>query len=212
LQPSGDWLARFRSEVAPADRFLVTQVARLTRWKGQLDFIDLIAVLRSRGVPVLGLMVGGADPRRAPYRAALERAIAARGLGAMLRVLGDRDDVREILAVSDAAVCLTREPEAFGRTTLEALTLGTPVVGYAHGATVELLSALYPEGLVDVGAIGTAADRLEALCRTRARVPRHDRYTLGAMCAGTLAVYTEVAAARRQGQLGDGMAGVRARG
>jgi len=38
--------------------------------------------------------------------------------------LGHRADLREVMAVSNLVLCLSKVPEAFGRTTLEALSLG----------------------------------------------------------------------------------------
>src|SRR5690606_7844944 len=43
---------------------------------------------------------------------------------------------------------LSRKPEAFGRTVLEALSVARPVVGWDHGGVGELLRAWQPEGAV----------------------------------------------------------------
>ncbi len=191
--PAPEWLAQWRQSVRPEGRFVVTLAARITPWKGQADFIEVVAGLKGRGIPVLGLLAGGAEPRRQRFLEELRLLVARRGLADDVLFLGDRRDLRDILAVSDAAVSLTREPEAFGRTTLEAASLGTPVVGYAHGGTTEILRALYPDGLCPPGDIAAAIERLAALAARPARVPPHHHYTLQAMLDATLAVYARVA-------------------
>ncbi|GBL46756.1 glycosyltransferase [Sulfuriferula multivorans] len=64
--------------------------------------------------------------------------------------------MREVFAVSDIVLSLSSKPESFGRTVLEALRLGTPVVGYNHGGVGEILAAAYPAGLFELGGYGYA--------------------------------------------------------
>ena len=93
---------------------------------------------------------------------------------------------------------LSRQPESFGRTTLEALALGRPVVGYDHGGVAELLRVLFPEGAVPPGDVERAAIVTRQLLAT-APEPRPLRppFTLEAMCHSTLDVYLELVACWR---------------
>ncbi len=192
--PDAAWLAEWQARYpALAGRRLLTLPGRLTRWKGQLDFIALIAALRARGLPVHGLVVGGAHRRKPHFAAELEQAARAQGVSEAVSFLGSRDDLREILAISDLAFSLTGEPEAFGRTTIEALSLGTPVVGYDHGGTGEILARVFPAGRVPVGDVAAAAERSAALLAAPEPVPREHPYTVQAMQAATLAVYARLA-------------------
>jgi glycosyltransferase involved in cell wall biosynthesis len=192
--PGADWSAAFHAaHPALAGRRLLTLPARLTRWKGQRDFIEVIARLRADGLPVHGLLAGAAHRRKRAYAEELRRLVEARGLAADVSFLGERQDLREILAVSDLVFSLTHEPEAFGRTTLEALSLGTPVIGYAHGGTAEILGALYPAGLVASGDVAGAAARAGALLASPAPVPLEHPYTVERMTGATLALYRRLA-------------------
>jgi glycosyltransferase involved in cell wall biosynthesis len=58
-------------------------------------------------------------------------------------------------------------PEAFGRTVLEALKLGKPVLAWDHGGPAEILAGLYPAGAVYPG----NTNRLEARCRQFLEAP-----------------------------------------
>lgn len=192
--PDAAWRAAFHAaHPALAGRRLLTLPARLTRWKGQLDFIELVGQLRAAGLPVHGLIAGAAHPRKAAYAAELARAVSLRKLTGDISFLGERHDLREILAISDLAFSLTGEPEAFGRTTIEALSLGTPVVGYDHGGTAEILRAVYPAGLVAPGDVSAAAACAAALLRAAPAVPREHPYTVGRLTSATLALYARLA-------------------
>lgn len=192
--PDADWLAAFHAAYpALAGRRLLTLPARLTRWKGQLDFIELIARLRAIGLPVHGLIAGAAHPRKGAYVEELAHAVTTRKLSGDITFLGERHDLREILAISDLAFSLTGEPEAFGRTTIEALSLGTPVVGYAHGGTAEILREVYPAGLVAGKDVAQAAVRAAELLAGAPAVPREHPYTVERMTGATLALYARLA-------------------
>lgn len=161
-QPRPEWLSAWRKQYPHLEgKRVLTLPARVTRWKGQEDFIALIAALKQRGEPVHGLIVGEAHRRKQEFMQELQARVAALGLQGDITFTGHRTDLKEIMAVSDVVFSLSREPEAFGRTTLEALCLGVPVVGYAHGGVGEQLEAMYPAGRVAVD------DRAEILRVTR---------------------------------------------
>ncbi len=194
-RPSPAWLREWRAQNPQLEgKYVVTLPARLTRWKGQEDFIALIGALKARGLPVHGLLVGDAHPRKQAYAAELRRKVAQAGLVGDITFTGHRADLRDILAVSQAVVSLSKDPEAFGRVTLEALSLGVPVAAYDHGGVAEQLAAIYPAGRVTVGDIDAMA-RLLALWFTAAPlVPRDQPFTLERMLTATLEVYRELVA------------------
>ncbi|MGD9600180.1 MAG: glycosyltransferase family 4 protein [Gammaproteobacteria bacterium] len=194
-RPDPAWLAAWQSEHPRlAGRRVLCLPARLTRWKGQLDFIEMTARLIAAGQPVHGLIVGGPHPRKREYEAELHARVQALGLAGHVTFLGQRSDLREILAVTDCVYSLTREPEAFGRTTVEALGLGRPVIGYDHGGTGEILREVFPAGRVPTGDIAAAAQRTVELLAACPEVPRTQPFTLARMQTGTLAVYAALAA------------------
>jgi glycosyltransferase involved in cell wall biosynthesis len=108
------------------DKRLITLPARITRWKGQEDFIDFMAELHARHPDVHGLIVGDVDPRKRQFLEELQARVAERGLAGAITFTGHRSDLKEIMAISEIVLSLSREPEAFGRTTIEALSLGIP--------------------------------------------------------------------------------------
>lgn len=189
--PDADWRQPWALGSGPAP-YLLTLPGRLTRWKGQEDFLRMLASLVSRGLPVHGLIVGGPHPRKREFEQELRELAGKLGLAAHVSFLGQRQDMREILSVSSLVYSLTQAPEAFGRTTLEALSLGRPVVGYDHGGTGEILRTMFPAGLVKAGDVEGAAERSAALLSATQTVPREHPFTLQRLQRDTLAVYEEL--------------------
>jgi len=141
---------------------------------------------------VHGLIAGGAAPRKEDYLAELKTATRERGLTQRLHFLGHRNDLREILAISDVVLSLTQKPESFGRTTLEALCLGTPVLGYDHGGVGEILDALFPPGKIRAGDYDLAANRLREWSLMAPPAPLKNPFTLEAMLSNTLRNYSDL--------------------
>jgi glycosyltransferase involved in cell wall biosynthesis len=175
------------------DKRLVTLPARITRWKGQEDFIEFMAALRARHPDAHGLIVGDVHPRRRQFLDELQNLVSQRGLGEGITFTGHRADLREIMAISDLVLSLSKEPEAFGRTTIEALSLGVPVLGYAHGGVGEQLATVFPDGAVPLGDWRAAAEKASAWLDAPPRVTNEHPFTLARMLDATLAVYLELA-------------------
>lgn len=192
-QPSAAWQAAWYQQYpALQGKQVLTLPARLTRWKGQEDFIELIRRLRARGLNVHGVLVGEAHAKRQGFRQELEDKANAAGVSAHLTFAGHRSDLRDIMAVSDVVYSLSREPEAFGRTTVEALSLGVPTIGYNHGGVGEQLAAILPQGRVALGDMEALEQSTVGWLKTPPVVPGKQPFTLQNMLAQTLAVYDEL--------------------
>jgi glycosyltransferase involved in cell wall biosynthesis len=198
-RPSPAWIeAWYREFPQLRDKCVLTLPGRITRLKGHHDFIELIARLRAQGKPVHGLVVGGEDARRRAYAEELRGEIARRGLHDSLSFTGQRADMREIYAVSDIVYSLSTKPESFGRTVLEALSLGRPVIGYDHGGVGEILGQCFPTGRVALTDIDALEHRTAALLRASATVSDcGSRFALQRMLDDTLALYAAVAAGEK---------------
>src|SRR4029079_13371777 len=92
------------------------------------------------------VLAGDAQGRDA-YQASLEQLIDSRGQKDRVCIVGHCDDAPAALALADVAVIAATEPEAFGRTAIEAAALGVPVVATALGATGE--TVLSPPTVAD---------------------------------------------------------------
>lgn len=196
FQPSSEWLATWFGDYPELHgRPVISLVGRMTRLKGHRDLIEIIDRLRKVSPEVRALVVGDVDPRRARYSEEIHQEIRQKNLQDHFVFTGHRTDVREIYSVSDIVLSLTSDPpEAFGRATVEALSMGVPVVGYDHGGTGEILRHVFPNGLVEPGNIEMAVNQVQKLLRDGIQVPAEHPYLISRMLAETIAVYEELAA------------------
>jgi len=194
-RPDAAWQADwYRQYPETRGRYLLTLPGRVVRRKGVLDFIEIIRRLAAGGVPVHGLLVGEhPSGRHAGFPGECRTRIAAAGLEGQISFTGHRNDLREILSISAAVLSLSLHPESFGRTVNEALSLGRPVAGYAHGGVGEQLAELFPAGRVPVGDTAGMARLLSAWQKTPPTVGAIRPATLDAMQASTLALYESIA-------------------
>ncbi len=192
-QPQPDWLENWYTQYPETqDKKLLTLPARITRWKGQEDFIELLARVKVDVPDVHGLIVGETKGRKDHFLAELKAKAAALGVADRITFTGHRSDLREIMAISEIVFSLSREPEAFGRTTVEALSLGIPVIGYNHGGVSEQLRAILPSGGVPVGHVPDAAQLATKWLNSAPVVPTNQPFTLERMLSDTLKIYDEL--------------------
>ncbi|MHB1188706.1 glycosyltransferase family 4 protein [Thiobacillus sp.] len=198
-KPDPVWQQAFFSQFPQATgKQLLTLPGRITRLKGHEDFIELIARLKRRGLPVHGLIVGGASSSKQRYLHKLRYRVRSMGLAADISFTGQRDDLKNILAISSLVLSLSTQPESFGRTTLEALRLGVPTAGYDHGGVGEILRAIYPAGLLPLDDIGAATQSISTLLLQPSPVPAGDFFPLHNMLSQTLELYEQLARTPRR--------------
>ena len=198
-QPDAAWLRAWHSAYPQLGNVpLLTLPGRLTRLKGHRDFIALIERLRAEGRAVHGLIVGGVEGKRRAYAAELQRLVAARGLQDCITFTGQRPDMREIYAISTLVLSLSTQAESFGRTVLEALSLGVPVVGYAHGGVGEILRRMYPAGLTPLGDVQRLHERVATLLDAAPAVAAYPAFPRQRMLDATLALYAALATPKLQ--------------
>lgn len=145
-----DWLDNTLSEFpALRDKRWLLLPGRLTRWKGQEDFIHLMAELVKSRSDIQGVVLGGAEENKEHF--AEELRALAQNLGVAQRVsfVGHRSDIREWYRHSALVYNLSKKPEPFGRTVIEAVAMGTPTIGYNVGGPAESLYRCFPAGLVE---------------------------------------------------------------
>ncbi len=191
-QPPDEWLKKWQQNYPQLKgKYIITLPGRITRWKGQLDFVAIISKLKGQGLPVHGLIVGEPHPRKQAFLEEVLAAIKDTGLEQDITLVGHRSDLREIMAVSDVVISLSSDPEAFGRVTLEALSLGKPVAGYDHGGVHEQLNALLPEGKISVGNQIEMVDLLSKWSKSPVYPKSENPFTLDRMLQEIVRVYPD---------------------
>lgn len=160
--------------------------------KGQVEAVEALAAVRAAGVDV-ELVLAGDGPAEA-----IERSIAATSMQAHVQRAGFVEDPFALYHTVHCVLNCSRH-EAMGRTTVEAMASGLPVIGHASGATVELIDP------GQFGALYRSPEELAAHMRQLATHPdearRMGRAAMDAMallaqvegmCAATLRVYCQL--------------------
>jgi glycosyltransferase involved in cell wall biosynthesis len=131
-------VARLRKAwgVAPDER-IVLMAARLTAWKGQKVLIEAARKLRERGLDGVRYIMAGDPQGRGGYVRELDALIEKAGLKGIVSRVGHCPDMPAALLAASVVAVPSTEPEAFGRTAVEAQAMGAPVVVSDLGAVPE---------------------------------------------------------------------------
>lgn len=193
LQLTGAWKAEFTEQFPSiGKRKLITLPGRITRLKGHKCFVRLLAGLIDSGVDVHGLIVGPMSAAKQHYLDEIAELAIDLGVAENLDYAGNRQDMAELMIRSDLVLNLSIKAEAFGRTVLEALSVGTPVVAWDRGGASELLTELFPQGRVEPGDEATLLETCNKQLMSADKVKSGHGYTLAAMNRATLALYAEI--------------------
>ena len=171
---------------------LLLMPGRGTRLKGHADALHLLTGVRQTGLDARLWLPGARQPGREAYLAELESLAGAMGIAEAVAMTPPTAAIADAYAASDLVLQLSRKPEAFGRTVLEAVAAGRPVLGWSHGGVGELLAQWQPRGAVapfDQDALRTAAIALLADPPPAVTMPD----SLSQMQASTLALYEQLA-------------------
>lgn len=191
--PQASWLqALYQQHPQFQGKRIILMPGRLTRWKGQQAFLDMLARLLKQAPDCHGVIVGDAEPGKSHYREELVAQTRALGLEADLTFVGHRSDIDEFYRLADVVCHMSSKPEPFGRTLTEALAVGTKVVAFDRGGAAESLSACFPAGLVPPDDIAGFCERILALLDRDVEIKVAPEFLLDHQIAATLAVYRQL--------------------
>lgn len=161
--------------------------------KGQEWLFDIVGNLR-KDFPNIHVIVMDDDSNTSLYYEEFMQRMTALDLTGYFTFIGKREDTREWLAASNVVLGLANFPESIGMTVLQALHLGTPVVGWDTGAYSEILHELYPQGLVKQHNAKILCKSLKSQLQNVCRPAMTMDFTLKHMVDETIKVYKKVAA------------------
>lgn len=174
-------------------------VGRLSAEKGHADFIEALAIVRSRGHRVSAVLAGDG-----PERPRLESLLRERGLDSSVFLPGYVDTPQQILEEADLMV-LPSHTEGLPNAALEALAMDVPVLATRVGGTPEVIEDGVTGRLVPAHAPAAMAQAIEDFLGNRDRWRRMAecgrssvaaRFDFRARTRKVEAVYRELAEAR----------------
>ena len=162
FQPNADKPAAKRALGIPPDRLLIGTVGRTVPVKDHPTFLRALARVREAGIEFTAVIAG-----TGPAFQDTQRLVESLNL-AEVRLLGNRDDVHEILGAFDIFV-LSSTSEGLSNTIQEAMATGLPVVATNVGGADELVMEGATGILTPSGDDRAMADALVGLARDDAR-------------------------------------------
>ena len=114
--------------------------ARITSWKGQLEFIDVIKKMDTQNILIL--FVG--DTKNENYTKLVRDKIKKNNLEGVCKILGsvNQYQIQSLYKVADLSVSFPLRAEGFGRTISESLYSKTPVLAFDYGGVKNQLANL----------------------------------------------------------------------
>ncbi|WP_043319380.1 glycosyltransferase family 4 protein [Microbulbifer sp. HZ11] len=193
IPPPADWLEKTLSEFPQLrDRRWLLLPGRLTRWKGQQDFIQMVARLTKDHADIQGVIIGAAEKNKQHFADELQAQAARAGIADRITFTGHRSDIREWYRHATLVYNLSKKPEPFGRTVIEAVAMGTPVIGYGIGGPAESLRICYPQGLIQNGDPDQLLSRTRELLAAAPSPTLSPEFTLHAQAQKTIALYQKL--------------------
>ena len=129
-----------RKHQIDSDKKIILFPARLTRWKGQLEFIDIIKKINTKNI----LVLFAGDTKNESYTKQLIKKIHQTKLGERCKILGsvNQHEMHLLYNCADLSVSLPLRAEGFGRIISESLYSGTPVIAFDYGGAKNQLEKL----------------------------------------------------------------------
>ena len=114
--------------------------ARITNWKGQLEFIDVIKKIDTQNI----LLLFAGDTKNESYTKLVQNKIEQNNLESVCKILGsvNQDEMRSLYQIADLSVSFPLRAEGFGRTVSESLYSMTPLLAFDYGGVKNQLSNL----------------------------------------------------------------------
>lgn len=124
----------------PQDKKIVSVVARINERKNLDEFVDMAAIVHGKRKDVRFFIIGDAHfASEKRYKKKLKNKVKRLGLDKTVLFAGRQEDIPYFMRSSDI-VTLPSRNEGFGRVIVEAMAVGTPVVGSSSGAIPEVMN------------------------------------------------------------------------
>lgn len=177
FKPTSDFSLSRKEWNIPESTKIISYVGRLDKEKGLETLIKAFGLLKKSGLNAKLLIAGKPLSQGEEYKKSLEQLVIDLGLEQDVDFLGHVANTTSVYQVSDVAVLPSLWSEPFGRTNIESMACGTPVVASRTGGITEILTEEFQNGLFEPGNEQELADTLDRIVYWRDKDP-----TLGKRC------------------------------
>ena len=121
-----------------SNKFTILLPGRLTYWKGQEKFIESLNILiEDYNVTNFQAIILGSDQGRKVYSKKLVNLVERYNLNKKVIFISHCKEMPLAYSLADAVVSASIEPEAFGRVSVEAQSMGKPIIATNIGGSKE---------------------------------------------------------------------------
>ena len=122
------------------NKFIILLPGRLTLWKGQKIFIEALKLLSEQNInhAFEGIILGD-DQGRSVYKKQLVALVEQYRLKKIIKFIDHCDEMPVAYKIADLVCSCSSEPEAFGRISVEAQSMGIPIVASDIGGSTETI-------------------------------------------------------------------------
>jgi len=122
------------------NKFIILLPGRLSFWKGQKIFIEALKLLSEQinNQPFEGIIIGG-DQGKSVYKKQLIALVERYRLKKIIKFIDHCDEMPVAYKIANLVCSCSSEPEAFGRVSVEAQSMGIPIIASDIGASTETI-------------------------------------------------------------------------
>jgi len=123
-----------------SSKFTILLPGRLTYWKGQEKFIESLNILiEDYGISNFQAIILGSDQGRTVFSKKLANLVQRYSLNKKIKFIKHCNEMPLAYSLADVVVSASIEPEAFGRVSVEAQSMGKPIVASNIGGSKETI-------------------------------------------------------------------------
>ena len=123
-----------------SSKFTILLPGRLTYWKGQEKFIEALNILiEDYDISNYQAIILGSDQGRKVYSKKLVNLVERYNLNKKVKFINHCKEMPLAYSLADVVVSTSVEPEAFGRVSVEAQSMGKPIIASNIGGSKETI-------------------------------------------------------------------------
>ena len=123
-----------------SNKFIILLPGRLTYWKGQEKFIESLNILvEDYNITNFQAIILGSDQGRKVYSKKLSNLVQRYSLNKKIKFIQHCNEMPLAYSLADVVVSASIEPEAFGRVSVEAQSMGKPIIASNIGGSKETI-------------------------------------------------------------------------
>ena len=123
-----------------SNKFTILLPGRLTYWKGQEKFIEALNILvEDYNITNFQAIILGSDQGRTVYSKKLNNLVQRYSLNKKIKFIPHCKEMPLAYSLADVVISASIEPEAFGRVSVEAQSMGKPIIASNIGGSKETI-------------------------------------------------------------------------